>query len=162
MLGLDADTLWSDRGIFGRMIETFVYQELRRQAGWLEDVISFSHFRDKEGIEVDIVLECRGRLAGVEVKSGATVTSVDFAGLRKLQSDALINIALPGLDIADPGRERRVTESWRQNRGRIPAGVPVILTTMILSYPDLTPAHRRDPPISDSRLNPHESTLGKK
>jgi len=44
------------------------------------------HFRDKYGVEVDIVLE-RGAhdLAGVEVKAGATVTGADFRGLRKLQ-----------------------------------------------------------------------------
>jgi predicted AAA+ superfamily ATPase len=32
VLGLDAGQLWQDRASLGRMLETFVYQELRRQA----------------------------------------------------------------------------------------------------------------------------------
>ncbi len=45
----------------------------------------FFHFRDKDGAEVDIVVEGRGGLvAGVEVKAGSTVTNADFGGLRKL------------------------------------------------------------------------------
>lgn len=85
LLGVDAETLWGDRSLFGRLLETFVYQELRRQACWHEDAVTFSHFRDKDKMEVDVVLESRGRLAGVEVKAGATVTPDDFKGLRKLQ-----------------------------------------------------------------------------
>ena len=88
LLGLDGETLWKDRALFGRILETFVFQELRRQASWHEETISFSHFRDKDKVEVDIVLECAGRLAGVEVKAAATVTGDDFKGLRKLQDAA--------------------------------------------------------------------------
>ena len=51
--------------------------------------MSFFHFRDRDGVEVDIVIE-RGpqALAGVEVKAGATVTASDFRGLRKLRDAA--------------------------------------------------------------------------
>ena len=46
------------------------------------------HFRDKDGVEVDIVVELGSRaVAGVEVKA-ATVTRADFRGLRKLASAA--------------------------------------------------------------------------
>ena len=67
---------------FGQLLKTFVFQELRRQASWHEDEIRLHHFRDKDGAEVDIVLE-RGahEVAGVEVKSAATVTTADFRGL---------------------------------------------------------------------------------
>jgi hypothetical protein len=85
LLGLDAGALWNDRAVFGQILETFVYQELKRQAGWLDDAVSFSHFRDKDKTEVDLVLECAGRIAGVEVKASSTVTGDDFKGLRKLQ-----------------------------------------------------------------------------
>ncbi len=88
LLGLDAESLWENRALFGRLLETFVYQELRRQAGWQEDGMTFSHFRDKDKAEVDVVLESRGRLAGVEVKAGATVTADDFKGLHKLRDAA--------------------------------------------------------------------------
>jgi predicted AAA+ superfamily ATPase len=85
MLGVNEETLWADRALFGRLLETFVYQELRRMAGWREETVLFSHFRDKDQMEVDVVLESEGRLAGVEVKAGATVTLDDFKGLRKLK-----------------------------------------------------------------------------
>ncbi|MEJ2167675.1 MAG: DUF4143 domain-containing protein [Desulfobacterales bacterium] len=45
----------------------------------------FYHFRDKDGVEVDMVLEQAGRIAGVEVKAAATVTGKDFSGLKKLR-----------------------------------------------------------------------------
>ncbi len=88
LLGVDAGSLWQDRALFGQLLETFILQELRRQAGWQEDDISFSHFRDKDKNEVDIVLESGGKLAGIEVKAGSTVTSSDFNGLQKLQRAA--------------------------------------------------------------------------
>jgi len=89
LLGLDAAALWRDRSTLGQLLETFVFQELRRQASWHEDEIRLHHFRDKDGAEVDIVLE-RGahEVAGVEVKSAATVTTADFRGLRKLKEAA--------------------------------------------------------------------------
>lgn len=89
LLGLDAAALGQDRGTLGQLLETFVFQELRRQARWHEDDIRFHHYRDKDGAEVDIVLE-RGaaQIAGVEVKASATVTSADFRGLRKLKDAA--------------------------------------------------------------------------
>ena len=86
LLGLDADGLWADRALFGRILESFIYQELRRHAGWREEPTEFSHFRDKDQVEVDLVLESCGRVAGIEVKAAATVTGADFKGLRKLQA----------------------------------------------------------------------------
>ena len=45
--------------------------------------------RDRDGVEVDIVLEQgAGMVAGVEVKAAATVTATDFRGLRKLKEAA--------------------------------------------------------------------------
>ena len=89
LLGLDADSLNRDRSMLGQMLETFVLQELRRQASWNEASITFHHFRDRDGAEVDIVLE-RGahEVAGIEVKAAATVTASDFRGLRKLKEAA--------------------------------------------------------------------------
>lgn len=86
LLGIDAGVLSKDRALLGRLMETFVLQEIRRQASWRDDAIGFHHFRDKDGYEVDIVLEREGRdVAGVEVKAAATVTESDFKGLRKLK-----------------------------------------------------------------------------
>ncbi|MEX2492888.1 MAG: ATP-binding protein [Nitrospirales bacterium] len=88
LLGLDGTALWNDRALYGQLLETFVYQELRRQGSWQDTPLSFHHYRDKDGGEVDVVLESAGKLAGVEVKAAATVNGADFNGLRRLQSAA--------------------------------------------------------------------------
>lgn len=89
LLGVQATTLVADRALLGQLLETFVYQELRRQASWEEDPVAFHHFRDKDGVKVDIVLERTSQqVAGIEVKAAATVTAADFKGLRKLKEAA--------------------------------------------------------------------------
>jgi len=89
LLGVDAEALDADRQLLGQLTETFVFQELRRQASWHDDPLSFFHFRDKDGVEVDIVIERGPRaVAGVEVKASATVRAGDFSGIRKLKGAA--------------------------------------------------------------------------
>ena len=89
LLGVDAAALVADRPLLGQILETFVFQELRRQASWHDEPLGFFHFRDKDGAEVDIVIERGARaLVGVEVKAAATVTAADFRGLRKLREAA--------------------------------------------------------------------------
>ncbi len=89
LLGMDASQLHRDRETLGPLLETFILQELKRQASWLPEPLSFFHFRDRDGVEVDIVLERgAGALAGIEVKAAATVTDADFRGLRKLKQAA--------------------------------------------------------------------------
>lgn len=89
LLGIDAKALSKDGKALGSMLETFVLQELRRQAGGRPVPTSFFHFRDRDDFEVDIVLE-RGHssVAGVEVKAAASVNEGDFRGLRKLRNVA--------------------------------------------------------------------------
>jgi hypothetical protein len=84
LLGMDATAIYKDRAIFGQLLETFVFQELKRQASWNDRPVRFHHFRNKDGVEVDIVMEQAGRLTGVEIKASSTVTKKDFRGLRKL------------------------------------------------------------------------------
>ena len=93
LLGADARALASDRQLLGQLLETFVYQELRRQATWFDGRVEFFHYRDKDQVEVDIVLENGRRVAGIEVKAGATVTTSDFRGLRRLKEASGIRFA---------------------------------------------------------------------
>ena len=85
LLGVSARTLRGDRALLGTLLETFVFQELRRQATWHDEPVDFFHYRDKDQYEVDVVMESGGQVAGVEVKAGATVTQSDFRGLHRLQ-----------------------------------------------------------------------------
>lgn len=89
LLGVNAAGLAADRPLLGQLLETFVFQELRRQASWNDEPSTFFHYRDRDAVEVDIVIE-RGAqfLVGVEVKAAATVTARDFRGLRKLRETA--------------------------------------------------------------------------
>lgn len=70
----------------GRLVETFVGVELRKQLSWSVERPSLWHDRDRGGREVDYLLEHPdGRIVGVEVKASSTVVASDFGGLRFLQ-----------------------------------------------------------------------------
>ena len=89
LLGVDTGALAVDGNVLGQLLETFVFQELRRQASWHDAALAFFHFRDRDGAEVDIVIERGSRaVAGVEVKAAATVTGADFRALHKLAKAA--------------------------------------------------------------------------
>lgn len=85
MRDVSPDTVAKDKTAFGPILETFVFSELRKIASWSNQRCSFAHYRDKDKNEVDLVLENRrGEVVGIEVKSSATVSTADFAGMRKL------------------------------------------------------------------------------
>ena len=92
MLGLTAESV-SDPLAAGRgpLHETFVVNELRRQAAALAPGLNFHHYRDSRGREIDLLIERPdGRLIAVEVKAGATARPSDakhLAWLRDLIGD---------------------------------------------------------------------------
>jgi hypothetical protein len=89
LLGVDVPGLRADRARLGPLLETFVLQELRRQASWHRSPIEFFHYRDRDDFEVDIVLELgSSRVAGIEVKAAASVGAGELRGLRKLRDVA--------------------------------------------------------------------------
>ncbi len=75
----------SNRTVFGAIAQTFVFSELLKQTTWTHGVWEFSHMRNKDGKEVDIVVQNgAGKVIGVEVKAGKNVSTSDFSGLRAL------------------------------------------------------------------------------
>ncbi|MCU0733754.1 MAG: ATP-binding protein [Hyphomonas sp.] len=83
---LTADRLTIDRAPMGPALECFVVAELFKSPMLHEREVRLSHYRDKDQVEVDIVLEdTEGRLAGIEVKASSTVTAADFRGLKRLR-----------------------------------------------------------------------------
>lgn len=87
LLGMNRERLDADRNMLGHLLESFVYNELRRQASWTDTDLNFYHFRDKDQYEVDIVMEQNdGKIIAVEVKAAATITEKDFRGLKKLRA----------------------------------------------------------------------------
>ena len=84
---LTPDMLITHRERWGATLETWVYAELRKALALSDEAWYLSHYRDKDQVEVDFVLENPHRqLIGVEVKAAATVQVQDFKGLRKLQT----------------------------------------------------------------------------
>lgn len=86
LLGVDSRRLSEDRPLLGRLLESFVAGELRKQISWTDPRITLHHFRTAAGSEVDLVLEKPdGSVAAVEVKAGAGVGASDFAALKALR-----------------------------------------------------------------------------
>lgn len=69
---------------FGHLLESFVVQQIIAQAGWTDHDLRFWHYRDKDQVEVDLVITLGNRTWGVEVKAAATITAADGNGLRRL------------------------------------------------------------------------------
>lgn len=70
----------------GALVETFVFAELTRLLAQQDLPATLRFFRDRDGREIDFILEARdGRVAAVEVKATATATSDDFRHLRWLR-----------------------------------------------------------------------------
>lgn len=72
--------------VIGGFIEAFVAEELSKQQGWSEVEFSLHHYRDRSGLEVDLILELSdGRVIGIEVKASTTHKADHFAGLIQLR-----------------------------------------------------------------------------
>lgn len=69
----------------GGLLEGLVVGELLKQAGWSDTDFNLFHFRDRNGLEVDLVIELDdGRVFGIEVKAARSFKAEHFAGLRQL------------------------------------------------------------------------------
>jgi len=87
LCGLTEARLRHTDSLVGALIENFVIGELARQLTWADTRAQLFHYRTKDHVEVDVILEAAdGRLVGIEIKAAETVHGSDFAGLRHLQS----------------------------------------------------------------------------
>lgn len=87
LCGLAEARLRRTDSLVGPLVENFVIGEIARQLTWAQTRAQLFHYRTKEHVEVDAVLEAAdGRIVGIEIKSAETVHHADFAGLRHLQS----------------------------------------------------------------------------
>ena len=87
LLQADVDSLLRPGGLFGPLLEEFVQMELARQLTWSNTRAELYHYRTKDKVEVDAVLENpRGQVIAIEVKAATAVKDEDFRGLRHLAS----------------------------------------------------------------------------
>jgi len=75
----------SQSKVLGGLLEGFVVSELLKQSGWSEQSYHLYHFRDSEGIEVDVIMEFdNGDTVLIEVKAASSYGSNHTAGIRAL------------------------------------------------------------------------------
>jgi predicted AAA+ superfamily ATPase len=87
LLGQDQGSLGRVTSDMGGVLEGFVAMEIARQLTWAGQTVELSHYRTRDKVEVDIVLQNRRQqVVAIEVKSAATVADADFNGLRHLRA----------------------------------------------------------------------------
>lgn len=98
--GLDQAHLASIQGSdhLGALVENFVVCELLRQQGWSATDFHLSHYRDRHGSEVDIIVETPRGIVAVEVKAATVATASHFKHLMalrdKLGSEFILGVVL--------------------------------------------------------------------
>lgn len=99
LIGADATTLRKPTSVFGPLLEGFVAMEIARQCTWSKQRVELFHYRTKDKVEVDLILENRqGEVIAIDVKAASTVGRSDFRGLThladRLGKDLLAGIVL--------------------------------------------------------------------
>jgi predicted AAA+ superfamily ATPase len=85
LLGADARRLIADDQIKGKGCETFVVNEVVKQASWADTETRAYHYQRRDE-DVDLVLEDRaGDIACVEIKAASTLRATDWRWLAKLR-----------------------------------------------------------------------------
>jgi len=85
LLRLGAAELHNQRELLGQLLETFVFGEIEKQASAHPERVSLYHLRDRDGYEVDIVVQRGTHHVGIEVKAASAVDQGDFRGLKRLR-----------------------------------------------------------------------------
>ena len=84
---MNLERIQNDRALAGALLETWVFGELLKTINQEDNSWNIFHYRDKDQIEIDFILENEAnQLIGIEVKASNTIFSHDFRGLRKLSA----------------------------------------------------------------------------
>lgn len=76
------DDVAFDADRYGKLIETFVFNELKAQIDLNYDYTLYQ-YRDRENREIDFIIEdSKGDMVGIEVKGGSRVSKDDFKHLK--------------------------------------------------------------------------------
>ncbi|HMR48539.1 MAG TPA: DUF4143 domain-containing protein [Arachnia sp.] len=74
------------REYYGVLVEQFVTAQLHAQRGWSDQAYRIYHYRETDGLEVDVVLELAdGRLVAIEVKSASEVVPKAWRNLERFR-----------------------------------------------------------------------------
>jgi predicted AAA+ superfamily ATPase len=76
---------WNEkREQMGHLLESFTVQQIIAQAAWTNSDLRFWHYRDKDKVEVDLVITLGRKTWGIEVKASASAGAGDTKGLTRL------------------------------------------------------------------------------
>lgn len=118
-----ADDWLTRREQMGRFLETFVVQQIIAQGAWTDSDLQFWHYRDKDQVEVDLVVTRGSKTWGLEVKSSMSVLPKDGRGLVRLAdrcgSDFEAGVVLYAGRSVLPSRDERIlavplSELWNR------------------------------------------------
>ena len=85
LIGMSEERAKDPTAPVGPLLENFAIGEVARQLTWAEEPVQLFHYRDRDQVEVDMVLEhAAGTVIGIEVKAAETIRAEDFRGLRHL------------------------------------------------------------------------------
>ena len=73
LLGTDPESLTRDGRLAGQLFETFVCTELLAHVETAASATGLFHYRNRDGREIDFLLERPGRVVGIEVKAATSV-----------------------------------------------------------------------------------------
>ncbi len=76
------------RNDMGRLLESFAIQQIHAQAGWTDPDLRFWHYRDKDQVEVDLVITRGDKVWGIEVKASRSIGGQDGRGLARLAKES--------------------------------------------------------------------------
>ncbi len=97
---------WSP--MMAQVLESFVYTELKKHAANAQGRYQFSHYRDHDQLEVDLVVENgQGDVIAIDIKAGATVAADDFKTLEILADKVGPSFKL-GILLYDGNQSRQV------------------------------------------------------
>ncbi|MEV0229536.1 ATP-binding protein [Nonomuraea sp. NPDC050786] len=85
LIGMSPDRARDVTAPVGPLLENFAIGEVARQLTWANEPVQLFHYRDRDQVEVDMVLEhASGEVVGIEIKAAETIRGDDFRGLRHL------------------------------------------------------------------------------
>jgi uncharacterized protein len=83
------ETDWLERReLMGHLLESFAVQQIISQGSWTDPDLRFWHYRDKDKVEVDLVITRARAVWGIKVKAAASVCERDVRGLQRLAAQS--------------------------------------------------------------------------
>jgi len=83
---INTDKLNNDQQLFGKLLETYIYTEIKKLMGFSTEDYDIYYYRDNKAHEVDFIIEnSKGDTICIEVKSAQRLTSGDLKGLRSFK-----------------------------------------------------------------------------